>query len=105
MVATGPKVTTGHILVKTHHILIKREDYISLVKIFEPVKNRLICIIVAMATAIRVPMDVCPLREKLFRVSDSKYHHAVVTLRNNVVLGSDFKCFMTIVSCSIQVKI
>ena len=59
-VATGPKVTTGHILVKTHYTFIKFEDYISLVKVAKHVKNLLICIIVAMATAIYVPMDVCP---------------------------------------------
>ena len=59
-VATGPKVTTGHILVKTHHIFIKFEDYISLVKFVKHVKNHLICITVAMATAVYVPMDVCP---------------------------------------------
>ena len=59
-VATGPKLTMGHILVKTHHIFIKFEDYISLVKVAKYVKNQLICITVAMATAVYVPMDVCP---------------------------------------------
>ena len=59
-VATGPKVTTGHILVKTHHIFIKFEDYISLVKVVKHEKIQLICITVAMATAVYVPMDVCP---------------------------------------------
>ena len=50
--ATGPKVTLGHILVITYPIIIKFEDYITYVKVIIIYENQLICLIVAMATAI-----------------------------------------------------
>ena len=58
-VATGRKVTMGHILVKTQHIFIKFGDYIRYVKIVVHVEIGLICVIVAMVTAIYVSMEVC----------------------------------------------
>ena len=59
-VATGPKVTLGHILVITYPIIMTSEDYITYVKIIIIYKNQLICIIVAMATAIYMVTGICP---------------------------------------------
>ena len=51
-IATGPKVTLGHILVITYPIIITFKDYITYVKVIIIYKNQLIVIIVAIATVI-----------------------------------------------------
>ena len=59
-IATGPKVTVGHILVITYPIIIKFENYITYVKVIIIYKNQLICVTVAMATAIYMVTGICP---------------------------------------------
>ena len=59
-IATGPKVTFGHILVINYPIIIQFEDYITYMKVIIIYKNQLICVIVAMATANYMATGICP---------------------------------------------